>query len=206
MATAASATKTISIPKVERMKMIARIGGTRPLLVNRFNERKQVQIAESQTGKGKVKKEPRKPEQEFQEARYLLGGKDSYPGIAFIKAMVNAGGRFGGEKMTELRGVFFCPETFLEIINPDPKVKDWPRMREDIAWLQGKTPMPVYRPEYWPWQMIVPIIFSSTFLSLDQAINLLSLASTIGIGAWRPECDGTHGQWEVLDVKAEVLK
>lgn len=193
--------KRIGIPKIERASILVNIKGTTPLLVSRFSERAIKEIEASQGGAGKLKKAPRVPAQEFQDARYHMGGKDYFPSIGIKKAMVLAGQRFADEKGTELYGAFSIPTQFIEIINSKPNGKNWPAMRTDIARLQGKTANPVYRPEYWQWEMNVPLDININFLSLDQALNLLNLAGfSVGIGAWRVEKKGIFGQWEIVEV------
>lgn len=200
--------KSIKIPGLRRMKLLATITGVTPLIVNRFSQRKVEEIERAQSGAAKITKEPRNPEREFQEARYHFGGKDYVTGVAPKRAMIAAGQRFADEKGTELMGAISIPLEYLEVINPEPTTKEWPVMRTDIGRVgPSRTASPVYRPEYWPWKIVVPIIFNADFISLNQVVNLLSLAGfSVGLGEWRVDKKGIFGQWKVTDVTVEEME
>lgn len=196
----ADTVKTVQIPEFRRVHVQARIRGLTPLIVNRYSEAKMKQMQEGQGGAAKTKKPPREPEREFQDAQYRLAdGGHGFPAIGVKKSMVLAGQRFGDEKGTELYGALTIPGEFVRIESPNP-----PRMRSDRVVLSGasRTSSIAYRPEYSPWETIVPIAFNATFISLDQVINLLSIAGfSVGIGDWRVDKKGNFGTWEVVEVR-----
>jgi len=192
--------KTIQIPAFRRAFIEARIVGATPLISHRYSERAMKEMQDAQGGAAKTKKAPRVPEQDFQEAQYRLDdGRHAFPAIGIKKAMVLAGQRFGAEKGTELYGAFTIPGEFLPL-----EIAAEPRMRSDRVVLSGasRTASIAYRPEYWPWAIVVPISFNATFISLDQIINLLTMAGqSVGIGDWRVDKKGNFGTWDVADVR-----
>jgi len=193
-------TKQVQIPQLRRVHIEAQIVGLTPLICHRYSEANMQAMEAAQQGAAKTKKPPREPEREFQDAQYRLpDGGHGFPAIGIKKAMVLAGQRFGDEKGTELYGALTIPGELLPVVSPHP-----PRMRTDRVVLSGpsRTASLAYRPEYWPWTITVPIAFNATFISLDQVINLLSMAGfAVGIGDWRVDKKGNFGTWEVGDVR-----
>jgi hypothetical protein len=193
-----SETRTIVVPELRRIQLNARIEGVTPLIVHRFGEKAMRLVQRSQSGEARQKKEPRDPESDFQEALYKLpDGSYGFPSIGVKKAMVLAGQRFAEERGTELYGAITIPGEFLTIESPAP-----PRRREDRVVLQGKTLDIAYRPEFWPWAMVVPLVFYENMISPDRVINLLRVAGTcVGIGNWRMDRKGVFGSWDVGHVE-----
>lgn len=195
-----SKTREVVIPALQRRIVEARLKGTTPLLVHRYSDEERAKMEAAQQGAAKTKKAPRDPQAEFEAAQYRLpDGRHGFPAIGVKLAMVSAGMRFAEEKGTQLKGAFSIPADLLEIESPTP-----PRMRSDRVVLQGMSrPSSIsYRPEYWPWEMTVPLVYNANFISLDQLLNLLQLAGfAVGIGDWRVEKDGTFGQFEVVSAQ-----
>lgn len=194
------ATKTIIIPPVERQWIEVRVRGSAPLICHRYSERAQDAMAKAQQGAAKSKKPPREPEREFQDAQYRLpDGRHGFPAIGIKRAMVSAGQRFAAERSTELFGAFTIVGELLPIESPRE-----PSMRTDRVVIGGasRTTSLAYRPQYDPWEMVIPLVVNVSFVSVDQIINLLTLAGfSVGIGDWRPERKGPFGTWEIVDMR-----
>lgn len=188
------AERTIEIPEIRLRTMMVGIIGQTPLLTNRFGERARQQIEDKQQKKAKGAKEARKPEEEFQDACHKMpGGGYGFPAVGIKKALVVAGGRFADEKMTHLRGVINIVGDLIEI------KADAPKMRSDTVRLQGGVTSIAYRPMFMPWAMDIPIKFNASIIGEAQILNLFQIAGfSVGLGAWRPECNGTFGTF-VLD-------
>jgi len=61
-----------------------------------------------------------------------------------------------------------------------------------------KAPMLIIRPEFTDWSCELKIMYDSGSISAEEIINLINLAGFhCGIGAYRPECSGTFGTYEV---------
>lgn len=193
---------TLVLPQRNIRTFTVRIDGTTPIITHRFGEDAIAEIERAQGGAARDKKAPRNPEREFQQAQYVLESNENgaairwgFPAAGIKLAMTIAGQREAGEKRTELMGRISIPAEFLEILTPTP-----PKMRTDRVRLSGMSGVTslAYRPEFSPWHMIVPIRFNANSISLEQVLNILDHAGfSVGIGDWRVDKKGTHGQYEV---------
>lgn len=203
-------TKTIEIPEIKLAKLTVTLLGQTPLITHRFGERARKQIEDKQQGAARTAKPPREPLAEFVDSLYLLNPMLNctepmgcyehldehvfgFPSAGVKKALVHAGGRFADEQMTILRGVINIMGDLLQIRSESP------RMRSDTVRIDGgKTSSIAYRPEFWPWEMDVPVVFNATLLTEAKVLNLFQIAGfSIGIGDWRPEKNGTFGQFSI---------
>jgi len=188
----------VVLHKMALKSAVVRIQGTSSLIVHKFSEKSLRQIQETQSGSGKAKgkaKGVRKPEDEFNGARYVLDKKkgiDGFPASGFKKAAVRAG-TYQGEKMTHLRGAFHVMGDVIPII-----CKKGAKMRTDPVRIGNGVCDIRYRPEYQNWSCELPITYNSKVISLEQIVNLFEVAGfAVGIGDWRPEKDGQFGMFEV---------
>ena len=56
-----------------------------------------------------------------------------------------------------------------------------------------------YRVEFIDWETELTVEFAPGILSPDQVVNLFNLAGFhTGVGSWRPENGGSHGQFGVV--------
>lgn len=191
-------TKTIEIPAIKLQQMIVTIEGQTPLIVHRFGEQARQQIEDKQQKKAKTAKEARDPHAEFLDSLYTIEkGKYGFPAAGVKKALVYAGGRFADEQMTVLRGVINIMSDLIEIRGSEP------RMRSDTVKLNGgKVSSIAYRPMFTPWEMDVPVVFNASMMSEAQVLNLFQIAGfAIGIGDWRPEKNGTFGQFTIKNAQ-----
>jgi hypothetical protein len=188
--------KTIEIPSLNLKRMVVNIQGQTPLLTNRFGERARQAIEDKQQKKAKGAKEARVPNQEFEDALHIISdGVYGFPAVGVKKSLVAAGGRFADEKMTHLRGVINVMGDLVPILSDKPPV-----MRSDTVRLQGGVTSIAYRPMFMPWRMEIPIMFNASMIGEAQVLNLFQIAGfAVGIGAWRPECNGVYGQFVLED-------
>lgn len=191
------AEKVIEIPQIRLHRMVVDVKGQTPLIVHRFGEKAMGQIESKQQKKATMAREARNPEEEFRDALYIIDaeeGKYGFPAAGIKKALVYGGGRFGDEKMTVLRGVINIMGDLLEIKGPPPV------MRSDPAVIGNGIKTIVYRPMFFPWEISVPVVFNSTMITEAQVLNLFQIAGfAIGIGDWRPEKNGTFGQFIIKE-------
>lgn len=198
--------KTIEIPEIKLIRLVVTIRGETPLITHRFGERARKLIEDKQQGVARQAKPPREPEAEFRDSLYVIGERCEhdcgdhaeqhiygFPTAGIKKALVAAGGRFADETMTILRGVINVQGDLLQIRAPAP------RMRSDTVRIDGgKTSSIAYRPEFRPWEIDVPTVFNANLLTEVKVLNLFQLAGfSIGIGDWRPEKNGTFGQFSI---------
>jgi len=198
------ADKVIEIPEIKLAKMIVTIKGQTPLITHRFGERARKQIEDKQQKAAKTAKEAREPEAEYRDALYVINEeqeKYGFPAAGVKKALVYAGGRFADEQMTVLRGLINILGDLLEIKGSKPK------MRSDTVRLAGgKVSSIAYRPAFFPWEIDVPVIYNASLISDAQVLNLFQIAGfAIGIGDWRPEKNGTFGQFALKEGGIKIL-
>lgn len=203
--------KLITIPQIQLGRMTVRIGSVTPLIVNKFREDSREQIEKKQQKKARVEKEARDPFKEFQgslhviemgqpdeKAKKIVGGKYGFPSEGLKKSLVVAGGRFADETMTVLRGVLNIPLDLIPIEGSDPEMRSG-----DFVVLNGGKTSIAYRPMFREWRMTVPVMFMKGMIKEEQILNLFQMAGfAVGIGAWRPEKNGTFGQFEILGGEA----
>lgn len=188
----------ITIPAIQLRRMTVTIEGITPLVTNRFREAALEDIERKQQGKARQAKAPRDPEVEFRGALHVIN-RNSYgfPATGIVKALVAAGGRFADGTMTILRGVLSIPADLVPIRGSEPE------MRRDFVMLNGgKGPASVaYRPMFRKWEMDVPVVYMENMITDEQILNLFQLAGfSVGIGAWRRECKGTFGQFQIKGI------
>lgn len=183
------AERTIEIPEIKLRTMMVGIIGQTPLLTNRFGEKARQKIEDKQQKKAKGAREARNPEEEFGDACHRIDEKTyGFPAVGIKKALVVAGGRFADEKMTHLRGVINIMGDLIEIQAGPPK------MRSDTVRLSNGVTSIAYRPMFLPWAMDIPVKFNASIIGEAQILNLFQIAGfSVGLGAWRPECNGTFG-------------
>jgi hypothetical protein len=184
----------VEVLSVTIKRVVLELEGDSPLIVHAWSEKAKKEMRDKQMKKAKTAKEAKNPERDYEEAFYRLpNGEPGFPTIAFKQAAVSAGGRFSdGLKMTELRGSFFVEGELVEIIGA-------PRMREDMVRVGMGTADIRYRPEFPTWRVKLPIKYNADAISLDQLVNLFTLAGFgVGVGEWRPERDGQYGMFHVV--------
>lgn len=185
----------IEIPEIKLRRMVVGIKGETPLLVNRFGERSRQLIEDKQQKKAKGAREARVPKEEFEDALHVITeGVYGFPSSGIKKALVVAGGRFTEEKMTHLRGLINIMGDLIEIKAPAPT------MRSDTIRLKTGVASIAYRPQFFPWEMEIPIVFNYGLIREAQILNLFQIAGfSVGIGAWRPESNGVFGQFTIKE-------
>ena len=185
--------EVVAFPDIELRVMEVAIVGDSPLVMNRFSEKAQTEIEESQGKNAKPQKEARNPEAEYKAATHRLSnGKPGFPAAGFKKAAVGACRYVDGIPMTEARGAFFVLGDLVPILGSAPK------MRTDMVRIKGKTSVPRYRPEFTEWSAVLTIRYNASALSAEQIIHLIDVAGFgVGVGEWRPQKDGSWGMWHV---------
>ena len=191
---AKSAEKEIVIPQIRLEQMPVRIVGVTPLLTNRFSEKSIEEIESKQQHDAKGPREARDPTADFQAACHIiLPGLYGFPSTGLKKAFVAAGFRFAEEKGTILRGIINIAQDLIPIEAPEPTMR-----RDPVRLPVGNKFTVAYRPSFWPWTMLIPITFNAAMISPAQVLNLVQIAGfSVGIGAWRPESNGTFGQFTI---------
>jgi len=113
---------------------------------------------------------------------------------AFWNAICSAA-IIGRKKPGTIRQAIQMMDAFVEIKGSKPK------LRKDIAVNHAKsTPAMItaIRAEFWPWSVTLRIRLNVNGLSKTDLFTLINLAGFgVGVGAWRPQCKGTFGTFEI---------
>jgi len=200
------------------------IVGIEPLIVHAWSQKARAKMLEAQQVvkgvKAKRAKEPRNPEEDFQNARYVFRSQaeewDGFPATGFKAAMVDTCRLVAGLSMTEARRALFV-ESDGHIVSHNPfsgqstiglvRIHGSPTIREDCVRINnGKSTDLAYRPQYFPWSAVLRIKFNASMLSVDAVVNLLATAGQFeGVGEWRPGSktsnSGQMGLWEIDESK-----
>lgn len=178
------------------------IRGLAPLIVHGWGTKAIREMLQSQRMTKEEKKlakqnrEAKDPEADFEGAKYLRDGKDSFPSVAVKKAMVDAGYALGISRAVVRQAVFIVGDYFE--IKHERCV-----MREDTVRVGPFTNRQAdlrYRPEYQGWSADLVFRFREDMIDREQLVALLQNAGfSVGIGEWRPQRDGQFGTFEVVN-------
>lgn len=190
--------RDVTILPLAILRTTIKIKGTSSLIMHAWSNKAIEMIEAKQQKKAVGAKAARNPEADFNNARYRIDEKtDGIPAICLKSCAVEAGVALGIHK-THLRKSFFvCPdgEELVPIICPGG-----PRMRRDMVRIGMGTADVRYRPEYVDWSCVVPIEFNRNLISAEELFNLFDNAGyAIGLGEWRPQKDGPHGRFRVVE-------
>ena len=191
--------KSIALYELQLETLSVTEKGTAPLICHRFSERAQEQIEGKQQGAAKRGKAPRDPDAEMSDSCYRLpDGQFGFPGIAFKQAIVRAA-KAAGIAMTDARGAFQISGDLLPLRAGDPQ------LRADRVVIGKQTTTIAYRPQFWPWEIDLEILYNVRSITAEQLINLLELAGFgVGVGDWRPECNGQFGRFQVKRQESNI--
>ena len=186
----------IEIPPIEIKTYVLRIVGDSPLICHAWSIKAKQEMLDKQMGKARGKKEPKNPQQDYEEAFYRLeDGTPAFPTIAFKASAVNASRQVDGLKMTFLRGAF---HTVGELV----AIEGVPQRREDMVRIAMGTADIRYRPEFPEWAVNLSVRLNVRSMTLEQLIHLFNQAGfSAGVGEWRPERDGLYGMFHVEGVQ-----
>lgn len=195
----------VSIPGVKREEVKTLIVGTTMLVTHKFSEKMRAQMESKQQGEAKGAREPKKPKELFEAARYRLAdGGDGIP-AGGLKSCIVAGAR--GEEtatMAGSKGAIFvesdCKVTDLVRIytgtdasgNPIPPIS-----RTDVVRNATGVADIRYRPQYTNWAIALRVQFLPSLLSRSQVLQMIAHAGIAdGLCEWRPGSKKSlSGQW-----------
>ena len=210
--TAKAKEEVITIPAINVKKAIITIKGTTSLIVHAWDEKTKQEMLDKQMKKAKTKGyDAKDPARLFINSLYWLNGKPTeeteegfvealkngarfgFPATAVKAAAVAAGYRAGVTKdKVSMNAAFHIDSEFIEI-------KGEPHIREDMVRVGMGAADIRYRGEFDEWSSTFEVRYNAGAISLEQIVNLINLGGfACGIGEWRPEKGGQHGQFEVV--------
>ena len=194
----------LEIPSLSIGVMEVSIKGASPLVTHAWGAKAVRQMLEQQMMTAEEKKKSRQnrkakdPKEDFEQARYVVNGKDAFPVSGVKKAMIEAGYAVGIAKSRIRQAMFVTGD--LDTNFSEIKCKKI-FMREDVVRVgpfNKRTTDLRYRPEYRDWTMKLFIKFRRDMIDEQRIATLLQNAGfSIGLGEWRPQKDGNFGMFEV---------
>lgn len=189
----------ISAPNMQTA--VFEIEGTSPLVINRFSEKARRKIREGQTGERsqgkKPKKEKIKPEDEFNNARYISKqGWDGFNASAIRCASISAC-RVSDAKMTLAKLCIFvvadgydAKESYMPLV----RIYGKPRILESPVRTASGGMQLSWRPCYDEWRAKLTMRFDADQFSVSDMANLLMRVGTqVGIGEGRNDSKESAG-------------
>lgn len=195
----AKATTTIlDLPVLKQRRVLIKVMGESSLITHPFGQKALKMIQAKQAKEAKSSKHeirgPEQIEQEYRDSMYIReDGSYGFPAIGFKAAVVTAANDAGIQKVLARRAFHITGDELV-------KIDGVPQMRTDRVTIGMGTTDIRYRAEFKQWSANIPVVFNEGVISLEQLINLFSIAGFgVGIGEWRPERNGVHGTWVVLE-------
>ena len=182
------------------------IVGITPLIQNKFSSKAIEQMLAKHMNLPH-KKTAKNPRQAVRDAMIVNEhGVPCIPAVAIKAAMVSAMSQLKGAKKTMGRIAIFVegngvPIRFIPSKTPEAVALNLggvePRM--DMVRCSGmsRTPDVRFRPQYNDWSARFVVKFNSDLFSVELIGQLIELAGRVGIGEWRPEKNGVHGQFRI---------
>lgn len=206
--------KVFTIPAVSPRKLIVRIEGNAPLLMNNGARKKDIF---NDVPEGEVKKKRKLPTMRELYEQSMYGetkGRDGktlyrFPAVAFKVAMVDACRFAEGLTMVMARGAIFVKGT-------DPHdssyvlVEGTPEEFQHVGRTNSGGPCPNCRAKFNKWSTDIVLEFSDQIRDID-VLNLLNLAGFhCGVGDWRPmskhSSSGQFGRFSAAAGSDSVLE
>lgn len=201
MPAATAVGEQINLQPLEIRTVKISIVGETPLITHRWSEKARRMMLDAQTGKARVKKPPKDPAEDFEEATYRLGdGTFGMPAAAFKAAIVAGARAFEGVTMTglktQVRVIGEGVEQLVRVIGDRQMFESPVRLQSGVADLR-------YRPIFPEWSAELEIRYPSALLSLDSLVHLVNAGGMSGVGEWRPSSPksstGMYGTFRVTE-------
>lgn len=202
--------RTFVIPEINVQEVTLHIKGDTPLIMHRFSEKAQKQMADGQQKTARSQKVARDPEQEWKDAAYVVPGskgkdwepgKYKFPASAFKHAFL-----YGVAQMQDVKKLPKTLATGWVFVKDDPILTfDSVTLREDTVRIGQGTTTLAYRPQFNNWGVDLQVDYNSNTISLEQVVALFDLGGySGGIGEWRPSSpknkSGSFGRFRVAGV------
>lgn len=203
------ATQEFQIPAPEIKPMKVRIEGTAPIIFHKWSQKAIQMILDKQLKKASKGRDPRKPEDEYEDSFYYdASDRVAIPARNIKQAIVGSARFLEGIPMTILRGTIFVrgdADGFIPVLLNNKTVtrKDVKKnvgiwMRQDQVTVGMGSADLRFRGELKDWAAEFVIEFDARLLSAEQVLNLLQRAGfSQGLMEWRPEKNGDAGTFKI---------
>lgn len=178
------------------------IKGITPLITNAWSEKAKQMMLDAQQGKAKPKKQPKDPQQDYHDSRYIIDDeRDGFPAVAFKASIVTAARMFDKSvTMRALQTLIFVQGEGPEMLVP---IDGQRSMREDCVRVGNGVADLRYRAQYDNWRTLLRIQFPSSQITPASVIALVEAGGFGGVGEWRPSAPkghtGIYGRFAIDD-------
>lgn len=200
-------TMTVSRPNLRTIQI--KLVGDAPLVINAFGAKAATQMREAQmagsTKGSKRKKEPKKPDELFQDAKHI--STEGWEGVAasgFRAAAISAC-RLVGFKMTHAKLSIFIPAQGYSKTDGTPliRIDGTSEMIESHVRLANGVADLRYRPMYRDWSVDLLVRWDADQFTMPDVVNLIArVGAQIGIGEGRPDSKSSAGMgWGLFHIE-----
>lgn len=215
---AVSKSGPITLPALTRGTFRAYIVGESPLIVHAWSQKALIEMLAKQMGQ-KLPRYPKSPGNDFLSSIYRCEDGDyAFPATGLKRSIVTACTSMNKEitKVAALQAFrvaaeqgysqsafagFKTPMQLVRVYSPNA-----PQIREDAVRLNGSTADLRYRAEFWPWAMVVEIVFNNRVVTPATVAALVDTAGfAVGLGEWRQEKSGTYGAFRLADAVEQKM-
>lgn len=193
----------LTLPKLDVRHIKIRVVGDSELISHAWSKKSKQMMLNKQMGIATEGREPKDPERDYHDSIYWIkGGGCGFPVEAFKNAAVTACTSLG-KAITKV-----AARQAFHVVAMDSDVSDdgrslvrlegEPHPREDMVRIGQGVADIRYRAGFMPWSCTLTIRYNARALTDEQVVNLFNVAGfAVGIGEWRPECDGSYGMFHV---------
>lgn len=190
------AASPILIPGIRRAVCELIVVGDTPLITHPWSLKAKQMLLDAQTGKPRQKKEPKDPQQDYEDSIYRTeDGQPGVPAIAFKNAAVTACTQIEGVTKVLARGAFHVMGDILPIEGAEPQIDEqMVRVGMGVADIR-------YRARFDPpWRVRLRVMYNASVMNEAQIAHLVNTAGfAVGVCEHRPEKDGSNGMFHVAE-------
>jgi hypothetical protein len=200
----------LSIDELDAETLRIPIVGTSPLITHNWSEKAKRMMLDKQQGR-KNPKENRDPQAEYEASKYRIykepKGKGSKPieacgmPVVAFKSATTSAARFYDKSvsMVALRQFLFFKGI---VTKADPQelfeIDGEPEMREDMVTVGINGTDLRYRAMFPEWRTTLQVTYIRSCISQKSVLSLVDAGGFgVGVGEWRPECNGQMGTYTI---------
>lgn len=189
--------KRVSVEPIQLATMTLKIVAipNSTLLMNKMSDSTRNQMIARTTGQTTEKSKFRDLKKECEDKiHYDEKGDIAFPTDAFKKAMVEVAPYLEDMDKKRAKGSFQILGSYTPLKYKKQTINKAVTRDSGIT----KAPRETWRPEFHDWSCTLNIQYNAQQITPLQIIELAKLSGFhIGIGAWRPQCSGSHGLYTI---------
>ena len=186
----------VAIQQLIPQEITVSIKGITPLLMEKMSEDVVDAIDKKKSDKIVIKDRREESEKVGEKIHHTEDGNIGFPAAGFARGMVEVAPYLEGLDKKLVRGSIRVMGNIIPITYDEQTTNTTYGKQSGIS----KAPRRIIRPEFKGWSCKLNIRYNASTISAEQIVNLLNYAGFhMGIGAWRPACSGSYGQYRVVN-------